>query len=68
MDITQLLETPKEKARRANNTKLAAYFLELKKRTGAPDCRIIASIAAEGKFTQKSFSGVLAALRKTQTI
>lgn len=66
--MTRLLETPKEKARRANNAKLAEYFLELKKQTGATDSRIITAIAAEGKFAQKSFSGVLAALRKTQTI
>ena len=66
--MTKLLETPKEKARRANNAKLAAYFLELKRQTGATDSRIIASIAAEGKFSQKSFSGVLAALRKVNAI
>ena len=66
--MTRLLETPKEKARRVNNAKLAEYFHQLKKETGATDCRIIASIAAEGKFNQKSFSGVLAALQKVNAL
>jgi len=63
-----VLETPKERARRKSNAQLSAYFTQLKKETGATDSRIITAIAAEGKFPQKSFSGVLAALRKTNTI
>lgn len=66
--MTQLLETPKERARRENNARLAAYFIQLKKETGATDSRIITSIAASGRFNQKSFTGVLSALRKVNAI